>query len=83
MLEASHQIIRIAHENHIAMALSAVASVRPKNRNSSAGKRWRAAAKSPILAPIVHGYDPVFEEARPQPFTDQGPRCIHEAVGLT
>src|SRR6516225_6658774 len=53
--------------------LLAVASVRPTGRKRNAGRCCRGAVRSPHLADstVSYGYDPTFEDARLEPFTDQ------------
>ena len=73
MLEAGHQIIGVAHDDHVATGLSPSPAVGPQIEYlvqvDVAEKRGdhRALAGSTVS----YGYDSAFEDARLEPFTDQ------------
>ena len=73
MFEAGHQIIRVAHDDHVAPGLLPSPAVGPQIEYvvqvDVAEKRGdhRALAGSTVS----YGYDSAFEDARLEPFTDQ------------
>jgi len=73
MLEAGHKIISITHDNHVAVSLLPSPALGPEIERVvqvDIGEQRRN-HRSLSRAPVVHSYDPVFEYARLQPFTDQ------------
>src|SRR6267142_407095 len=73
MLKADHQIVGISHDDHVAPGLLPSPALSPKVEAvmqvdiGEDRRNHRALAGSPV----IDCHDPVFEDARPQPFLDQ------------
>ena len=73
MLKADHQIVGISHDDHVAPGLPPSPALSPKIEavmQVDIGEDRRN-HRSLAGSPIIDRHDPVFEDARPQPFLDQ------------
>ena len=73
MLETNHDVVRKAHDDHIAVRLLRIAMLGPTGRTRNGDRRWPAAAilppwGVPIFAPRSL---PILQHAGVQPFLDQ------------
>ncbi|GFM31475.1 uncharacterized protein PY1_contig-18-13 [Novosphingobium sp. PY1] len=72
-LEADHNVISISHDEHVAGGFELSPTLDPQVEhvvqvNVTEQRRDLRTLPSP---PVIHSYDPVFEDARSQPFLDQ------------
>src|SRR5947209_17451372 len=73
MLKADHQIVGISHDDHVAPGLPPSPALGPKIEavmQVDIGEDRRN-HRSLAGSPVIDRHDPVFEDARPQPFLDQ------------
>src|SRR5436309_4981518 len=73
MLKADHQIVGISHDDHVAPGLPPSPALSPKIEavmQVDIGEDRRN-HRSLAGSPVIDRHDPVFEDARPQPFLDQ------------
>src|SRR5712671_2379190 len=73
MLEAGHQIIGIAHDNHVADSLVPSPALGPQIEDIvqvDVGKQWRRHRTLP-RSPVTDRHRSIFENARPQPLLDE------------
>ena len=73
MLEAGHQIIGIAHDDHVAGGLVPSPALGPQVEDVvqvDVGKQWRRHRTLP-RSPVTDRHRSIFENARPQPLLDQ------------
>ena len=73
MLEAQHQIIGVAHDDHVAGGLVPSPAFGPEVENVvqvDVGKQRRRHRTLP-RSPVADRHDPVFQDTRLKPFLDQ------------